>query len=377
MGGTNPNDIDTLNAAIGLNTVVTFADASGSDSDLQSAPEFVSSNIALINGGLTAVVVDPSGFAASGVFLGTFTNSIFNSIDNNGAGPETGISTHLGPGVQEYGSGKRYWMSGLGGYQQVDAGTSNTALDHRFAGVMVGMENGFDNGTAGFFGGYGISDVTIDYGAGSTNVDSVFGGAYWKKDYGSYRIHMAFAGGSADHDLRRVVSGSPSTTALGEADGWFIAPSATFIAPLNWMATPLVASVRASYAGLFLDGYSETGVANPLSVGDRAVHLFNARAQIALPHYEANEDGSHSHVELRAGLDAQFDLGSDDVNSVIGGTPFRFQASLDDEVSGFVGGTISRTSADGGFTFTLSGEVQSTFDGGYETIGEARAAFRF
>ncbi len=376
LGGTNPNDIDTLNALPGFNGVVTFADNQG-DTDLESAPENVSSNVALINGGLTAVAVDPSGFAASGVFLGTFTSSIFNSIDNNGSGPDTGISTHQGPGVQEYGSGKRYWMSGLGGYQEVDGGTNYADLDHHFGGVMIGMENGFENGTAGFFGGYAVSDVSIQYGAGSTDVDTVFGGAYWKQDYGSHRIHLAFVGGSADHEFSRVVGGAPSTTALGKADGWFISPSATFIAPLNLFALPVEASVRASYAGLFLDGYTETGTAFPLSVSERNVHLFNTRAQLALPRYIANEDGTHSHFEVRAGVDARFDAGSDNVVAAVGGTSINFQAALDDEVSGFLGATMSRTSADGGFTFTLSGEMQSAFDGGYQATGEARAVFRF
>ncbi len=380
MGGFNPNDIDTLNALPGFNGVVTFADNQG-DSDLQSAPEFVSPNIALINGGLTAVAVDPSGFAASGVFLGTFTSSIFNSIDNNGAGPESGVSTHQGPGAYEYGSGKRYWISGLGGYQEVDGGAGYADLDHHFGGVMIGMENGFATdtfgGTAGFFGGYAVSDIAIQYGAGGTDVDTVFGGAYLKQDYGSWRIHLAFVGGSADHEFSRVVGGAPSTTALGKADGWFISPSATIIAPLNLFAVPVEASVRASYAGLFLDGYTETGTAFPLSVADRNVHLFNTRAQLALPHYIANEDGSHSHFELRAGVDARFDAGSDNVIAAVGGTSINFQAALDDAVSGFVGATMSRTSADGGFTFTLSGEMQSTFDGGYQATGEAKAVFRF
>ena len=41
FGNSNPNDIDTLNFLPGLNANVEFRDASGSDSNAQSAPEIV------------------------------------------------------------------------------------------------------------------------------------------------------------------------------------------------------------------------------------------------------------------------------------------------------------------------------------------------
>ncbi|MCP4125671.1 MAG: hypothetical protein GY753_01250, partial [Gammaproteobacteria bacterium] len=103
----NPDDIDTLNALPGFNGVVTFADASGGDTALASAPENVSSNIALISNGETAVAFDPSGFAASGMFLWSFTGAILNSIDNGGTPAANGGSASSFTGLQANGLSQR------------------------------------------------------------------------------------------------------------------------------------------------------------------------------------------------------------------------------------------------------------------------------
>ncbi len=409
----NPNDIDTLNALPGFNGVVTFADASGDDTALASAPENVSSNIAIINEGKTAVAFDPSGFAASGMFLGSFTGAILNSIDNgstpttnggsansftglqanglsqrhwvSGLGGRQEIKTAGNSGVSGFsangvatpyaeGSGSIFWVSGFGGYQEIEADSNNADLDNNFAGIMAGAESSYNGGIIGVLGGYGVSDIDIAYGAGSTETDSAFAGAYWKKDYGTHRVNLALIGGSADQEFRRDVAGA---TAKGKADGWFISPSATFTAPITSMPVTTIGSVRVSYSGLFLDGYTETGVANPLDVSDRDIHLLNARAQLAFPHDFENKDGSHSHLEIRAGVDAQYDLGSDKVSGVVGGTAIKFSADLDDKVSGFVGATLTRTNQKGDLAFAISGELQSAFDGGYQAVGEARVIKRF
>ncbi|MCP4996383.1 MAG: hypothetical protein GY934_21805, partial [Gammaproteobacteria bacterium] len=90
-----------------------------------------------------------------------------------------------------------------------------------------------------------------------------------------------------------------------------------------------------------------------------------------------NEDGSSVHLEVRAGVDAQYNLDSDEVSGVVGGTPINFSADLDDRVSGFVGATLIRTNQKEDLTFAISGEVQSTFDGGYEAVGELKVVKRF
>jgi len=381
LGGNNAADIDTLNVAPGVNAVLTFADASDDDSALQSAPENINGNVVVVNGGTSAVAIDPTGFAAAAAALGSLATAIFNSIDNNGSGPQGGapltggIAPAGGDAKSVYGENRRLWVSGFGGRQDVDGSSSQVGLENRFGGVITGVETSLGGkGSYGVFGGYARSKIDIDFNAGDVETDSVFGGAYWKIDYGTFRVQLALVAGSADQDTTRNVGG---VTARGETDGWFFSPSITLAAPIEGLSFPLIASGRIAYAGLFLDGYTETGGVLPLTVDDRDVQLFSTRAQLTLPQVIDNKDGSTTRIDWRAGVDAQFDAGSDDVSLTVAATPFSFSADLDNEVAGFIGSSVTYTSDNGLYSLSASGEVQSAFDGGYKAVGEIRGAVNF
>jgi len=383
FGNGNANDVDTLNVGPGVNAVFTFADAGGlgqGDTDLLSAPENITGNVALINGGTQAVAVDSTGFAAAGAAVGGLTTGIFSSIENSigaaqGSAPLTGGITPAGGNTKAYGSNRRLWVSGFGGKQKVDGSSNQAGIKGNFGGVITGVETSLDaRNSYGVFGGFARNRIDLEFNAGDVETDSVFGGAYWKMDYGAFQVQLAFVAGSADQDTTRNVGG---TTARGEADGWFFSPSLTLAAPIEGLSFPLIVSGRVSYAGLFLDGYTETGVVNPLTVGDRDVSVFSTRAQLTLPQVIANKDGSTTQIDWRAGVDAQFDAGSDNVSLTVGGTPLSFSADLDNAVAGFIGSTVTYTTENGLYSLSASGELQSTFDGGYKAVGQLRGIFNF
>ncbi len=381
FGNGNANDVDTLNVGLGVNAVFTFADASGGDSALLSAPENTTGNVVFVNGGTQAVAVDPTGFAAAGAAVGGLTTGIFNAIDNSGSGPQGtapltgGIAPAGGNAKSVYGSNRRLWVSGFGGKQKVDGSSSQVGIKNNFGGVITGVETSLGGkGSYGVFGGYARSKIDIEFGASDVETDSVFGGAYWKIDMGTFRVQLALVAGSADQDTTRNVGG---VTARGETDGWFFSPSITLAAPIEGLSFPLIASGRLSYTGLFLDGYTETGGILPLTVGDRDVGVFSTRAQLTLPQLINNKDGSTTRVDWRAGIDAQFDAGSDNVSLTVAATPFSFSADLDNQVAGFIGSSVTYTSQNGLYNLSASGEIQSTFDGGYKAIGQLRAAVNF
>ena len=330
----------------GVNTILTFADAGGTgqgDNDLQSAPEIINLSGSGVLVGTTLVAVDATGFAASGVFAEDLSSTVLDILNNNnGNGVESGISTHGGDGASEdvYG-GNRYWLSGFGGRHSVEGGGSLADFSNSFGGVVTGLEWTSAQGVLGLLAGGARSNIDVAFNAQDIEINSVFGGAYWKRDYGSHRIHLAFVGGSADHHSERTVG---AATAIADYNGWFISPSLTLAAPTQVFNAPVEASVRVNYTGLFLDGFTETGSAAPLTVGDRDVHLFGTRAQINLPQITLQDDGSHTHINWRAGVDAQFNLGSDNVTALALATPFSFTADSDDEVSGFTGVSITHTS---------------------------------
>lgn len=387
FGNNNVTDFDTLNALPGFNGEINFADAGSAGqggTDIQSAPENIgSNNIAIVNGGLTAAVIDPTGIAAPSVFLGSVTSTILNSIDNNSAARMKSSSSQEGSETQTGSSpsdryGPHVWLSGFAGRQEVDAGPNTAGLEHDFGGLMLGAERSTESGTHGIFGGIGMSTLNVEYGAGDVDINSLFGGVYWTQDYGTHRIHMAFVGGMANHESRRVLGGAVPTFAKGDYDGWFFSPSVTLAAPVQWQDVKIVASVRASYAGMFLDGYEETGtIANPFTVSKRNLHMFNTRAQLAVPHVIENEYGYRTLIEWRVGLDGQFDAGTENVDAAIGGTAINFSATLDEQIAGFVGTSLTMYHPEQNFVFTASGEFQSTFKGGHKAVGEVRASMQF
>ncbi len=414
-GGTNTNDIDTLYAAPGFNGSITIADASGTDSARESAPEVVSSNITLVYSGdsISAVVVDPSGFTASELFLGSFPVTIHNYLDNIGtpthgttlsssfadsyanglsqrswlsgfearlkvnSGGSKGIagfsvSDALAP--YEHDTGSNFWISSFGGKEKVDLASNNAAMENDFSGVMLGVESIKSNNIYGLFGGYGVSKISIESGAaGGTDTAPVFAGGYWKHDYGTHQVNFSVVGGTADHEFRRVVSGS---TAKGNADGWFISPSATIGVPIQIFPVPAIASVRMSYSGLFLDAYTETGIANPLDVSARNVYLLNTRLQMQFPTTLNSKNDAYTQLNIRTGIDSQYDQNSDSVTATVGGNDMTFSANLEDKVSVFVGATLNSSNQQGNITLALSGEFKA-FDGGSEAVGEAKVILRF
>ncbi|WP_299988688.1 autotransporter domain-containing protein [uncultured Ruegeria sp.] len=382
FGNNNPNDVDTLNFARGLNTSVNFADASGDDSDLASAPEIINFGGAgvLINNGLTAVAVDTSGFAAQGTVISDLTDVIFNTIETADPVPaaqENQVSQGYGA-LDRFGveSGSQVWVSGVGGYREVTADGSNVGYDHRFYGLISGIESSeiIDAGTVGFLAGYSDSRVSLDENAGETDVTSYFGGAYWKRDFNGFSLNAAFVAGVTDNDTTRNVDGQQ---AEGEFDGTFYAPSIAVAVPINNWANPAYFSARANYVLLQLDEYTETGVDLPLTVEDRDVSLFNTRAQLNFPQTITRSNGGVLDLNWTMGIDATFDAGSDDIDAIVAATPFSFVANAEDTVAGFFGLDLGYSSADGLRTVGFNGEFQPTFDGGFGAVAELRAIFRF
>ena len=241
-------------------------------------------------------------------------------------------------------------------------------------GENSGIESGFETGTFGVLGGYSKHNINNEFGTSGLDVESVFGGVYWKQSLDMAQLNLALIGGVSSNDGTRNVGGS---IARSDYDGWFISPSATLSMPFDMFDQSLIASARVSYAGLFLDGYTETGGGLPLTVDDRNVHLINGRLQMMAPRTFFNDNGSHTHVETRAGVDVQFDAGSGDVKTLVAGTPLNFSADLDDEFAGFVGASITHTFAGEAFSITASTELQTNFSGDMSAFGQIKAAMKF
>ena len=162
--------VNTLNVGPGLDLATTFTTA---------APVIgtTSGNPFAINGN-QVLVVDPTGFSASDVFINDLTSTLLNRI-GNGIGPiDNGVSTH-GNAIHsdEYG-GWQAWLSGFGGLSEISGSSSLVDVDHGFGGIMAGMEMNAGSSRYGFFGGGALSHLEVQFNSSETDVDSFFGGVY-------------------------------------------------------------------------------------------------------------------------------------------------------------------------------------------------------
>ena len=323
---------------------------------------------------------DGGAAGSTSLFLADISSVLLNSLDNNaGNGSHETVSTH--GSINNSGDGqdlRQVWLSGFGGISEFDGDNNLTALDHSYGGGMAGVETvGADGTTTGFLAG-GFSS-NIDHAGANTSsleTDGGFVGLYRNANEGDSFTNLALIVGFANFENNRQVG---VNTAVGEFDGWFVTPSITFGKPVETGLgdNPLTASLRLNYTGLFADGYTETGVGVPLTVGSRDVHQFGARAQLALPTIKLNEDGSHTHIEWRTGAEGQFNIGDNELSGTLAGTAINLSADTGDNVSGFFGGTFTHTSADGMSLLSASAEVQSNFNDTYELTGQIRLTRRF
>jgi uncharacterized protein with beta-barrel porin domain len=111
------------------------------------------------------------------------------------------------------------------------------------------------------------------------SIDSTyaFGGGYGRFDWVSQYLDFSLYGGSISNSSTRGIANNTVAggfeTATASYGGWFISPELTYgyRIPLNnnILMTPRV-SVR--YVGGSLDGHSESGSEQDLSVGRRAIN---------------------------------------------------------------------------------------------------------
>ncbi len=355
--------VRTLNIGAGLNADLTFS----------NAPTNVNGSAYIMPAANRLIAVDISGFATSDVFMSNLTAAIFNTIARE---RPIAFSEKLTVATKGKRTLKRGWATTFGGVGTVGDNDAVAEIDNRYLGLIAGID--FD--TIGIFGGFASGSSDVQHGASETDIDSTFVGVNWGHNFGAYGVDLSFVLGTADHEQKRRVNnnGVPGGIELASADydGWFISPSATVSVPLSQLA-PAIVSLRVNYTGLFLDDYSETGVANPLTIANRDVHLLGTRAQMAFPNIRSNDDGSHTLFELRGGLEGQFSLGSNNVTGMVVNNPLSFDANIENRILGFTGVSFVHTFADGFSSFSASTEAKVSANGGAQLAAALNFNMKF
>ena len=368
---------DTLNYGPGRSSVLTVSNLPASIST--SGQPFAVS-------GTTVAVVDPTGFALADDILADTTGAISDVLaDKFGDNASGAVSLALSNGAQARvtpaaggGTVSRSWAEVFGGWRGRDADRATLDSDHVFGGIVAGVDTLTGDGTrVGLFVGGAQSDLDITFNAQDIEIGSIFGGLYASREAGRARIDAAVTVGLSNHDTRRSIANNQVAggveTAKSDHDAVFVSPEitvSTAVAGALGGAMTLKPSLRLRYAGLFQEGYSETGSSSNLTVDNRDVHILDARTQIAVPMSLKSDEHGMLSTELRAGVDARTSLGSDRVDAVLIGQNISFDPGGEDNVlSAFAAAAFAMA-----FTNALS--ITGSLEGGYGTDDTARATAR-
>ncbi|WP_170410276.1 autotransporter family protein [Ruegeria atlantica] len=349
----------TLNTDPGMNLDLTFLNDVPVVGDTSGSPFVVS--------GDTIVVVDPTEFTGSDLFASDVTRSIFDIVGNTGARV---------PLIRREDEAERnIWISGFGGQNQV---SGDNVLQDSYAGVIGGVDFPTTNGSLlSLFGGYASGDITSDASSNTRTTKSVFAGGQYFRDFGSNYIRAAVVGGQlrSDSGNRQVFNNLTAggvETASSEHDGYFVSPSFEFGTRFdNVLANKsLLASLQVSYLHMSENGYTETGVASPITIDDSQSDYLNARAQVTLPHEFSLGAGPDALLELTAGIDGQFTLGDASRKATVLGSEITLDPTYDDQlIRGFVGGGLRQQTRNGRGIFSIGADGFFGGSSNYEIRG--------
>lgn len=392
-GGAN-----VLNIGQGLSLNSTFEfDGGASLVELGSISGHLIALVPVTGGGtnndVEVVAIDPSAFTSAEEALAGLTAGIGQTVQARqsalrtdaalgfAAGDVTG-SLQLAP--------NRFWIEGFGAFRQDDGGQIGSDFDHLTGGLVAGVDVPLDAGTSlGAMAGFAASTSENEINTQSTDTTSYFAGVYASTQALGLAWDASLTIGYSDYDQQRVTANNLVAggleTANADFDGWFINPQLTMT---REAANPLVGaglgsliatqtleqSLTFSYAGLFLDGYTETGTTNPLNLDDRSVHVASVRAALALPFEATHADGSLTTLRLIGGVEARTQFGDGDVTGTLLGQSVSTTLDDDDASLGGFLGLSAEYQATTGFTAYADAEGLLETDASWQL--SARAGLR-
>ncbi len=361
---------NTLDVANGLSIGMTFTG---------NAPSVIANGAPFAVSGLEVAVVDPTALAMAGDIAFDLTNAVSGSVFSRLRGDRLGGSS--GQAVAsldrgdpddplsfaasiDIGTGAEAWAEVFGLARDQRAQSPAVGADYHLGGVIAGVDTLIDGDTrAGLFlgGSYGELDVT--FGSQDEDISSAFLGAYGGYTSDSWAIDLVVIGGWSRYELNRNIANNAVPggveTVSADYDGYFIAPELSVARTISVHGQKVVPSVQIGYAGTHLDGYTETGTANGLTVDDRFLHLLTGRFQVTVP-VRIPPYADSVYVAPYAGVEGRTRLDDSDIDAVLLGQTIRFDAGGEDSVGAALAGIeLSALLGDG---VSLFGGAEATVE---------------
>jgi outer membrane autotransporter protein len=276
--------------------------------------------------GDTVAVLDPTAFALADRALVNFTGGIaqiiqdrFNGLAAGGGGPLATSFAPTGSGTaataqaafagipslaMSYASDSRpligkaaapaaahndttVWASSFGGERKQRAdGSILPTTDTAYGGAMGVDRVASPNLRLGAFVGAGASREEVELSVQSIDATYVFGGVYGRFDWRTQYLDFALYGGGVNNKSTRGIANNTVAggfeNATASYGGWFISPEVTYGYRIPVKSVLVTPRLRVRYVGGELDGYSESGSMQNLTVGRRAINDLEERAEVEL-----------------------------------------------------------------------------------------------
>jgi Autotransporter beta-domain len=275
----------------------------------------------------------------SNAFAATPSDGIADQANAAFAGiPALAYAANKGPGMLpnatavDPASGVAAWSQGFAGERQQQAEGAMLASTNSVYGGAIGVDRPFgSNLRLGAFVGAGYGRLGVDLNSQTIDTDYVFGGGYGRFDWSSHFLDFAISTGHTANASTRLVAdnASPSgfDTATASYGGWYVSPELAYGVRLplaaNMMLIPIA---RVRYLGAALDGYTESGSAQDLSVAGRFVNDVEERFELDLARIDASNPVGVIKTTVKAGVLGLERLGDTTVNTVLIGQSLAFAA---------------------------------------------------
>ena len=307
-------------------------------------------------GGDSCASVDVTAFALADDMLSDLTGAIHGAVVERG----------MIPGLADSGR-STVWATPFGGAR--DQKGSGTVADgtHSFGGGMIGTGWSSPNMRVGGFLGGSVGMIDVDSGqTPDVDMQTIFGGLYVQRAVGDGIYDARLVMGRMTHESARRVLGMD--TAEVEYHSFFFSPEVGAATTMRLTETlDLLPRVRVRYAGLFTNGFRESGSRQlrnwDVQFQDRTVSVLEGRAEVGVPWALSNG----GQINPRVGVEGRWLLSGSEIRGSMRGESFNLDAGGDDQViTGTVGVGLSVPVAD---ATTLIG----SFDGALTTEDAWRA----
>ncbi|WP_375567965.1 autotransporter domain-containing protein [Ahrensia marina] len=288
----------------------------------------------------------------------------------------------------------RFWIEGFGAYREDDSDRVGRTFESLTGGLVAGVDVPLDAITSvGVMAGFAASTSENEIDTQETDTTSYYAGVYASTEAWGLAWDGALTLGYTDYDQERVTVNNLVATGLETASadfgGWFINPqvtvtnststgfSPTSMGSTSFALPTIEQSLTLAYAGLFLDGTTETGTTNPLTLDDRDVHIASARAALALPFEALHANGALTTIRLIGGIETRTQFGDDGISGTLLGQTVSTTLDDDDTALGGFLGLSGEYQTSSGLTAYANAEAMLETNSAYQISATAGLRIAF